>query len=317
MNKPEHPDEYSSEHSHEHSGMTFEEAAKQERTLTFSSREILHKISIIETLFHEGHIEAPLNTPRSSVGFARDRAQLINLKFGVLSSRPRRNHLSLTTDERNKFNKVIEDTISSGAYSALVAIHSDMSHNHHRLMADDPVLGQLRFLSWHRAYLFQFEKLLAKDGMRIPYWDWANDQKLPDWVHLPAGVTRGPDTSRKLPTQPMVDTQVLSMPTYVPFTIALEEPPFHNTVHMWVGGTMQNPMISPRDPIFWLHHANVDRIWAQWQEKHPNLLPPFVVNTIMDPWTLPPLSGVNAIMDPWTLRVEDIISTYNLRYYYE
>src|SRR5258705_4413787 len=22
--------------------------------------------------------------------------------------------------------------------------------------------------------------------------------------------------------------------------------------------------MSPLDPIFWLHHANVDRLWAQW-----------------------------------------------------
>jgi hypothetical protein len=22
---------------------------------------------------------------------------------------------------------------------------------------------------------------------------------------------------------------------------------------------------SPNDPLFWLHHANVDRLWAIWQ----------------------------------------------------
>ena len=25
------------------------------------------------------------------------------------------------------------------------------------------------------------------------------------------------------------------------------------------------PMSSPNDPAFWMHHANVDRVWAQWQ----------------------------------------------------
>ncbi|MBX9258343.1 tyrosinase family protein [Desmonostoc muscorum CCALA 125] len=33
-------------------------------------------------------------------------------------------------------------------------------------------------------------------------------------------------------------------------------------------GTMSNVPGSPNDPIFWLHHANVDRLWAQWQENH-------------------------------------------------
>lgn len=45
-------------------------------------------------------------------------------------------------------------------------------------------------------------------------------------------------------------------------------PNLHNRVHVWVGGSML-PMTSPNDPSFFLHHCNVDRIWAQWQAKHP------------------------------------------------
>jgi tyrosinase len=41
-------------------------------------------------------------------------------------------------------------------------------------------------------------------------------------------------------------------------------PALHNRVHVWVGGDM-SPGTSPNDPIFWLHHANVDRIWWNWQ----------------------------------------------------
>lgn len=41
----------------------------------------------------------------------------------------------------------------------------------------------------------------------------------------------------------------------------------HNNVHVWVGGDMQWSS-SPNDPTFFLHHCNVDRIWAAWQEKH-------------------------------------------------
>jgi tyrosinase-like protein len=42
----------------------------------------------------------------------------------------------------------------------------------------------------------------------------------------------------------------------------------HNRVHVWVGGSMI-PMTSPDDPVFFLHHCNIDRIWAQWQQKYP------------------------------------------------
>lgn len=64
----------------------------------------------------------------------------------------------------------------------------------------------------------------------------------------------------------------------------------HNIVHVWVGGAWTNTAYSgnflastetsfvgsmtaidcsPNDPVFWLHHCNVDRIWASWQKKHP------------------------------------------------
>jgi tyrosinase len=26
---------------------------------------------------------------------------------------------------------------------------------------------------------------------------------------------------------------------------------------------------SPNDPVFFLNHANVDRLWAEWQTAHP------------------------------------------------
>ena len=54
----------------------------------------------------------------------------------------------------------------------------------------------------------------------------------------------------------------------------------HNRVHGWVGGllgatpeglkvlgTMGLPT-SPNDPVFFLHHANIDRLWAEWQDAH-------------------------------------------------
>jgi uncharacterized protein YegL len=51
---------------------------------------------------------------------------------------------------------------------------------------------------------------------------------------------------------------------------------FHNAPHPWVGGGApsfttggsMSFMASPNDPIFFLHHCNIDRLWAVWQQKH-------------------------------------------------
>jgi tyrosinase len=41
----------------------------------------------------------------------------------------------------------------------------------------------------------------------------------------------------------------------------------HNAVHGVVGGQqgwMNDPDTAAQDPIFWLHHSNIDRLWAVW-----------------------------------------------------
>ncbi len=45
-------------------------------------------------------------------------------------------------------------------------------------------------------------------------------------------------------------------------------PNLHNRVHDWVGGTMSSGA-SPNDPVFWLHHCFIDKLWANWQAAHP------------------------------------------------
>lgn len=51
-------------------------------------------------------------------------------------------------------------------------------------------------------------------------------------------------------------------------------PAMHNRVHVWVGGDM-GPGSSPNDPIFFLNHCNVDRIWEGWMRRRGRTyLPP-------------------------------------------
>lgn len=51
----------------------------------------------------------------------------------------------------------------------------------------------------------------------------------------------------------------------------LNAPPskLHNAIHVWVEGDMFFGT-SPNDPVFYLNHCNVDRIWSAWIKKYNN-----------------------------------------------
>src|SRR5262249_16186701 len=69
--------------------------------------------------------------------------------------------------------------------------------------------------------------------------------------------------------------EVLGKSTYSAFQICLESgigltnfaQALHNGLHGWWGGPgqMSFPAVSPFDPGFYLHHCNIDRLWAMWQ----------------------------------------------------
>lgn len=50
-------------------------------------------------------------------------------------------------------------------------------------------------------------------------------------------------------------------------------PGLHNRVHVWVGGDMA-PATSPNDPVFYLNHCNVDRVWEAWMRDHGRVYVP-------------------------------------------
>jgi hypothetical protein len=78
-------------------------------------------------------------------------------------------------------------------------------------------------------------------------------------------------------------------------------PDVHNRVHVWVGGSMA-PGTSPDDPVFFLHHCNIDRIWALWQQRNPGQNYPEVVRRVGSVGLRP--HGLNDAMPPWTSGAE-------------
>ena len=63
----------------------------------------------------------------------------------------------------------------------------------------------------------------------------------------------------------------------------LESQP-HNNVHNDVGGFMGD-FLSPVDPIFFMHHANIDRLWDVWTRKQQKLhAPTLPTGPNLAPW---------------------------------
>ncbi|KAF9558272.1 Di-copper centre-containing protein [Agrocybe pediades] len=63
--------------------------------------------------------------------------------------------------------------------------------------------------------------------------------------------------------------KALAQPTFEKFRVELEggedRPSEHGSGHLVIGGDLGNLYSSPADPLFFLHHANLDRLWWKWQ----------------------------------------------------
>jgi len=152
--------------------------------------------------------------------------------------------------------------------------------------------GFTRFLPWHRLFLLGMEEAMTRCLRRpvtIPYWNSAIDASItggvrrsPLFRHLdgegrcvfnatvaipqPHCLSRSFDNSLNLATREQV-ARLIETDDFETMTSGLEGF-VHGTPHVFIGGDMRN-MYSSNDPIFYMHHANVDRIWHTWQALHP------------------------------------------------
>ncbi|CAK1367117.1 hypothetical protein CB0940_10441 [Cercospora beticola] len=67
--------------------------------------------------------------------------------------------------------------------------------------------------------------------------------------------------------KPDVVNEIQNSKDYDSYRRTLESGP-HGAIHSAVGGDL-GPATSPNDPIFFLHHAQIDRLWWLWQQKDP------------------------------------------------
>ena len=214
-----------------------------------------------------------------------------------VSSGQRKNQRDLSSAEWSNFISAIQALATPGvaplSYQDFVAVHiraMDMgdpegqSWGVHTMGNSD---GR-NFLAWHRDYLSTLETQLQQLNplVTIPYWNWVEDRAIPPALSNPAdlaawGVTRGDNFNPdNLPG--MKDVQIVqNMTTFPAFRQTLER--IHGWVHNAVGGTMATSG-SPADPLFWLHHAFIDKLWEDWKASgDPQLDPPNMTETLLPP----------------------------------
>ena len=150
-----------------------------------------------------------------------------------------------------------------------------------RLHREKAQHGNGLFLPWHRLQVSHMERIIGRltghERFAMPYWDWQEDRFLPSWVTRAGSPLferqRGPgantlDYSRARWAQSRNVARLASdsFTTFAgrPNAAGAVEAYGHNHIHVLVGGLMDRPETAAQDPVFWLHHCNIDRVWATW-----------------------------------------------------
>lgn len=161
------------------------------------------------------------------------------------------------------------------------------------------------FLSWHRAFISLTERKLREisgdASIAFPYWNWSSDRRIPaSFSRSGSPLSRA---ERGIPPREVQDGEVdyfprdparrklgvaaLEAKTFeakqasdIPFSFGgvqrpnsagiygnsrLEGVP-HGPIHNYVGGDMADFVTAGRDPIFFAHHGNLDRLWEIWRQ---------------------------------------------------
>ena len=202
--------------------------------------------------------------------------------------RIRKNANTLTAAERDRFVAAFAQLNNQGA--GRFADFRDM----HTQVSSPQAHGAAGFLPWHRAYILDLEReLQAIDpSVSLPYWRF--DRPAPNiFTRDFLGVSDSIGTVQFSPTNPLQfwrtdgvqginrlpffntaaappglrsEAQTLALGNQYPAFRIMEGNP-HGTAHTSFDGSISGIPTAARDPLFFLLHCNVDRLWAKWQRQ--------------------------------------------------
>jgi hypothetical protein len=186
---------------------------------------------------------------------------------------------------------------------------------------------QLNFFGWHRMYLYYFERVLrwaANDPtLTLPYWDYTNpaETALPDAFQDTGSPLYDWRRSEALneglailnPQITDIDSPLSTDTNFLQYEGDIESG-VHGNVHCSVGQTCPIAImglvgVAANDPIFYEHHANIDRIWSCWQNAHPHETP--------GDWQNEQFTFVDETGTKITRPVRDFLDTKTLGYVYD
>ena len=225
-----------------------------------------------------------------------------------LMVRVRKNANTLTAGERDRFVAAFAKLNNQGL--GRFADFRDM----HVTVSLPQAHGAPGFLPWHRAYLLDLEReLQAIDAsVALPYWRF--DQPAPNifkpdffgssdslgTVRFSAtnplqfwktdgvqGINRRPFFNVAVaPPGLLTEAQTLAIGTQYRVFRTMEGNP-HGLAHTSFGGSIQSPPTAPKDPLFFLLHCNVDRLWAKWQRQNSRFDPAVTASFDSNPASRP------------------------------
>ncbi len=202
--------------------------------------------------------------------------------------RVRKNANSLTPAERDRFIAAFAQLNNHGA--GRFTDFRDM----HTAVSSPQAHGAPGFLPWHRAYLLDLERFLQAidPTVALPYWRF--DKPSPNIFTLdflgksdplgtvqfsPAnplrfwvtdgvqGINRRPlFSTATAPPGLRNEAQTLGLGNAYSAFRNLEGNP-HGSAHVSFGGSISQIPTAAKDPLFFLLHCNVDRLWAKWQKQ--------------------------------------------------
>ena len=211
--------------------------------------------------------------------------------------RVRKNANNLTPGERDRFVTAFAQLNNRG-----LGRFTDFREMH-TAVSDPQSHRAAGFLPWHRAYLLDLEReLQAIDpSVALPYWRFdqaAPNLFTPDFIGVSAangtvqfsnnnplqfwrtdgvqGVNRRPLNNWSPTTQPapfvITEAQTLAIGTQYSAFRTMEGNP-HGQTHVSFSGSISDIPTAARDPLFFLLHCNVDRLWAKWQRQNNRFNP--------------------------------------------
>ena len=183
-------------------------------------------------------------------------------------------------------------------------------------------LNQL-FTPWHRLFTSQMEQAFNLEWQKLspgssplamPYWDWTEPLATPA---LPAFAEQGPWTNGtckdglkgttgcrdgkgityrrfnggRYYRLPNMVKYSYCQTTVTEFNNQIVKP--HNIVHCIVGGDMCGVSWAAYDPIFYLHHSNVDKQYVFWQKLMEIQAKPITFSQGKGTWKMQPFDRPN------------------------